>query len=91
MTGFELTNALSLWSQLVWQQVRPRVCSRQRKEPDAGDPPPNRYQSAAEEHSLRTGLAGLRPHEEAVLPTVETLFAQLARRRLPRDVTPETR
>ena len=91
VTGFELTNALSLWGQLVLQQIRPRLRSRRRAEQGVGDPPQNRRRSASEAHSSRTGPAGLRPQEEIILPAVETLFTQLAQRRLPRGATQETR
>jgi len=90
-TDLARTNALPLWGQLVWQQIRPRVRSRRRAEQGAGDPPQNRRRSAAEAPSSRTGPAGLRPQEETVLPAVETLFTQLARRRLSRGFTQETR
>jgi hypothetical protein len=86
MAGLELTSTLSLWSQFVWQQIRPRLRSRRREEQGAGDPPEDRRRSALEAHSSRTGPAGL-PHEEPV----ETLFTQLARRRLPSRATKETR
>lgn len=79
MAGLELTSTLTLWSQLVWQQIRPRLRSHLRKEPGAGDPPEDRRRWTAEAHPSRTEPAGL-PHEEPL----ETLFTQLAQRRLPR-------
>ncbi len=91
MTSLERTNALALWGQLVWQQIRPRVLSRRRAEQGAGNLPQTRCRSAAEAHSSRTEPAGLLSHEETVLPAVETLFTQLARRRLPRGAAQETR
>lgn len=91
MTGLELTNALSLWAQLVLQQIRPHVRSCQRVEQGAGDPPQNRRRPASEARSSRTGPAGLQPPEDTILPAVETLFTQLAGRRLSRGVKQETR
>jgi len=90
VAGFEWTSAPSLLGRLVLQQIRPHTRSRRGEGVGgASEESPGGYASGLTVHSRLTGPV-VRPHGETVLPSVETLFTQLAWRRLHRRAIQET-
>ena len=90
--GLELTHVHLLLAGLVFQQIRPRIRSGAAEGQGRSDKSQvgRMPASAPNVPSARTGQSVL-PHEVPVPPPVETLFTELARRRLRRRATKETR
>jgi len=92
VAGLELTRATHLLARLVFQQIRSRIRSGAAEEHGCSDKPQvgRVLASAPDVPSALPGQSVL-ADEPPVPPAVETLFTQLARRRLLSRTSKETR